>query len=63
VRAVLCGPLTIPDAGPFGRWEGVSFINDIEFKDEHMKVWRAYGVGVGKEIPYRKQTLTMSLSQ
>ncbi|CAB3988102.1 SURP and G-patch domain-containing 1, partial [Paramuricea clavata] len=52
VRAVLCGPLTIPDAGPFGRWEGVSFINDIEFKDEHMKVWRAYGVGVGKEITY-----------
>lgn len=60
VRAVLCGPLTIPDAGPFRKWDGVSFINDIEFKDEHMKVWRAYGVGVGKEIPYSNFQSKMS---
>ena len=60
VIAVLCDPLTIPDAGPFGRWEGVSFVNYIEFKDEHMKVWRAYGIGVGKDIPYSNFQSKMS---
>ena len=52
VATVLCGSLTIPDPKPFPKWDGVSFINDIQMKGEEMKVWRAYGVGDGKEVQY-----------
>ena len=52
VATVLCGLLTIPDPDPFPKWEGVSLINDIEFDKEKMKVWRAYQVGDGKNLPY-----------
>ena len=41
--------LTIPDPDPFPKWERISLINDIQFKTEEMKVWRAYGVGDKKE--------------
>ena len=50
VAAILCRPLSIPDPDPFPKWERISFINDIQFKTEEMKVWRAYGVGDGKLI-------------
>ncbi len=52
VATVLWGSLTIPDPKPFPKWDGVSFINDIQMKSEGMKVWRAYGVGDGKEVRY-----------
>ena len=52
VATVLCGPLTIPDPNPFPKWDGVSLLNDIMFYSEEMRVWRAYGVGKGKVIPY-----------
>ncbi len=52
VTAILCGPLNIPNSDLFEKWEGISFINNVEFKEDHMKVWRAYGTGEGKEVPY-----------
>ena len=52
VATILCGPLTIPKTEHFPKWEGVSLINDIQFKAEEMKVWRAYDVGDGKDVPY-----------
>ena len=52
VATVLCGSLTIPDPKPFPKWDRVSFINDIQMNTEGMKVWRAYGVGDGKEVQY-----------
>lgn len=52
VSVVLCGAVQIPKADPFPKWPGVSLINDIVFKDREMKVWRAYGVGEGKAVPY-----------
>ena len=52
VTTVLWGSLTIPDPQAFPKWDGVSFINDIQMKTEGMKVWRAYGVGDGKEVQY-----------
>ncbi|CAB4029913.1 SURP and G-patch domain-containing 1, partial [Paramuricea clavata] len=58
VATILCGPLTIPDPSPFPKWEGVSLINDIQFKTEEMKVWRAYDVGHGKSVPYSNFTQT-----
>ena len=30
------------------KWEGNSFINNIEYSNEGMQVWRAYGIGCGK---------------
>ena len=50
VATVLCGSLTIPDPKPFPKWDGVSFIDDIQMNTEGMRVWRAYGVGDGKEV-------------
>ena len=58
VATILCGPLTIPDPSPFPKWEGISLINDIQFKTEEMKVWRAYDVGHSKSVPYSNFTLT-----
>ena len=52
VAAVLCGPLNIPDPNPFPKWDGISLINDIQFNSEEMKVWKAYNVGNGKDVPY-----------
>ena len=52
VATVLCGSLTIPDPKPFPKWDGVSFINDIQMNTEGMRVWRAYGVGDGKEVQH-----------
>ena len=52
VATVLCGSLTIPDPKPFPKWGGVSFINDIQMHTEGMRVWRAYGVGDGKEVQH-----------
>ena len=52
VATVVCGPLTIPDPNPFPKWDGVSLLNDITFYSEEMRVWRAYGVGEGKVVPY-----------
>ena len=54
VATVLCGSLNIPDPNPFPKWDGISLINDIQFNSEEMKVWRAYDVGNGKDIPYSK---------
>jgi hypothetical protein len=39
-------------------FEGVSLINEIQFKTEEMKVWRGYDVGHGKSVPYSNFTLT-----
>ena len=52
VATILCGSLTIPDPKPFPKWDGVSFINDIQMNTEGMKVLRAYRVGDGKEVQY-----------
>lgn len=49
---VFCAPLDIPDANPFPKWKGVSLINNIQYNATDMKVWRAYGMGTGKVVPY-----------
>ena len=52
VVPILCGPPIVPEPGPYPKWEGISLINDIQFNAEQMKVWMAYNVGDGKEVPY-----------
>ena len=34
------------------KWEGVSFINNIEYTKEGLLVWRAYGIGSSKFVPW-----------
>ena len=34
------------------KWEGVSFINNIAYTKEGLHVWRAYGIGPGKFVPW-----------
>ena len=34
------------------KWEGVSFINNIEYSNDGMQVWRAYRIGCGKFLPW-----------
>ena len=36
------------------KWEGVSFISNIQYCEEGLRVWRAYNIGPGKFIPWRK---------
>ena len=36
------------------KWEGVSFIRNIQYSQEGLRVWRAYNIGPGKFIPWRK---------
>lgn len=52
VRVMLCGPPCIPSSFPSQKWEGVSFINNIEYGRTSIKVWREYGIGEGKSIKW-----------
>ena len=49
LRVMLCEVPSIPTSVP-GKWEGVSFINNIEYNKTTMTVWREYGIGDGKLV-------------
>ena len=57
VSVIHCEPVETSNLDSLPKWEGVSAINDIVFKDEEMMVWRAYNVGNGKSIPYSELDL------
>ena len=61
VRATLCDIQDIPKCAPV-KWEGVSFINNIEYSDEGMRVWRSFAVGPGKFLPWSQFNLPESYS-
>ena len=44
VRVMLCDIQNIRKSIPV-KWEGVSFINNVEYGNEGMRVWRSYAVG------------------
>ena len=56
VRATLCDKLDIPKSAPV-KWDSVSLINNIEYSNEGMRVWRSYAVGPGKFLPWSQFTL------
>lgn len=35
-------------------WEGVSFVNNIEYENECLRVWKAYNIGPGNIVPWSK---------
>ena len=45
------GPQPTAKSAPV-KWEGVSFINNIEYSNDGMQVWRAYGIGCGKFLSW-----------
>ena len=44
------------------KWEGVSFINNIEYSNDGMQVWRAYGIGCGKFLSWSNFHQAVALS-
>ena len=50
VSVTVSGPQPTEKSAPV-KWEGVSFINNIEYSSDGMQVWRAYGIGCGKFLP------------
>ena len=50
VRVMLCGSQDILKPVAVKR-EGVSFITNIEYGSDGMRVWRSYTVGPGKFLP------------
>ena len=51
VRVMLCGSQDIPKPVTV-KWEGVSFINNIEYSSDGMRVWRSYAVDPDKVLPW-----------
>ena len=51
VSMTMSGPQPTAKSAPV-KWEGVSFINNIEYSNDGMRVWRAYGIGCGKFLPW-----------
>ena len=51
VRVTVSGPQPAAKSTPV-KWEGVSFINNIAYTKEGLYVWRAYGIGSGKFVPW-----------
>ena len=52
VRVKLCALDYQHKHGPKPRWEGVSFVNNVTYEKKGMRVWRAYGIGKGKFLPW-----------
>ena len=55
VRVKLCSSQDIPKPVAV-KWEGVSFVNNIEYGSDGMRVWRSYAVGPGKVLPWNHFT-------
>ena len=51
VRVIPCDTQNIPKSVPV-KWEGVSFIRNIKYGNEEMRVWRSYAVGPGKFLSW-----------
>jgi hypothetical protein len=56
VRVMLCDPPIIPEFEPV-KWEGVSFINNISYSKDGIRIWRQYGIGPGKVLNWSKFSL------
>ena len=51
VQAMICSPPTSPLRTSM-KWEGVSFISNIQCDEECLRVWKAYKIRPGKLVPY-----------
>ncbi|CAH3128113.1 unnamed protein product [Pocillopora meandrina] len=53
VKAVLCRPSLSSIKKPV-KWDGVSFVNNVQYGEEGVRVWRSYKTGRGEFIPWSK---------
>ena len=53
VKAVLCRPPLSSIKKPV-KWDVVSFVNNVHYGVEGVRVWRSYKIGRGKFIPWSK---------
>ena len=53
VNVTVSGPQLTAKSAPV-KWEGASFINNIEYSNDGMQVWSAYGIGCSKFLPWSK---------
>ena len=60
-HATLAIPPTFPRPVS-ARLEGVSAISNIEYRKDHLRVWRAYGIGPGMVIPLSKTGIRNEMS-
>ena len=51
VRVTLCGPQS-SEKPPTIKWDGLSFLNNMEYTKDGVRVWRAYNVGKRRFIPW-----------
>ena len=59
VRVAVCLPLT--DTAPICKLEGVSYINNIEYNDNGMIIWKADKIGKGKLMLWNNLNLPTTL--
>ena len=52
IRVKLCALDGPHKQGPKLRWKGVSFVNNVTYEKKGMRVWRAYGIGKEKFLPW-----------
>ena len=53
VKVKVCNPPPSTVRKPL-KWEGVSFISNIQYSEDCLRVWRAYNTGPGKCLPWSK---------
>jgi hypothetical protein len=61
VRVMLCDTPLVPTLEPL-KWEGVSFVNNISYCENGMKVWREYNIGLGKFLEWSEFNLPETIS-
>ena len=61
VRVMLCDTPSVPTLEPL-KWEGVSFVNNISYCENGMKVWREYNIGQGKFREWSEFNLPETIS-
>ena len=52
VKVKVCNPPPSTVRKPL-KWEGVSFISNIQYSEECLRVWKAYNTGPGRCLPWR----------
>ena len=53
VSVRVCSPPIVPSNKSF-KWEKVSFVSNLFYGQEGIRMWRAYDIGPGKSIPWTK---------
>ena len=53
VKAMLCSPPS-STVRTSVKWEGVSFVSNVQYSGDCLKIWRAYNIGSGIVLSWSK---------